>query len=190
MKELNRFRTYSLIVLGILLIFTNSCKKVDDNVLVIGQSYQGGIIAYILLPGDPGYNAKIQHGLIAAPSDQSTSTTWYNGSNTSTGATATVLEAGNDNTNTIVASQGAGSYAAKLCYDLVLSSYTDWYLPSKDELNKVYLAKAAIGGFTTQFYWSSTESDASIAWVQDFTGGSQVTEGKYNQLHVRAIRRF
>ncbi len=191
MKNLNRIWTYPLIVVGFVLITTVSCKKANENVLSIGQSYQGGIIAYIFLPGDPGYNANIQHGLIASPIDQSTGITWYNGGNTSTGATASVLETGKDNTNTIFASQGAGNYAAKLCYDLVLNSYSDWYLPSKDELYKVYLAKEVIGGFATEFYWSSTESSASVAWTLAFiTNGFLTTEGKYNQLHVRAIRDF
>ena len=190
MKKRSRIWIYPLIVMGLLLTLTNSCKKDNPIVLVIGQSYQGGIIAYILQATDPGYDAKVQHGLIATTVDQSTSMQWYNGSNTSTGATATALGSGNVNTNDIINSQDAGSYAAELCYDLELSGYSDWYLPSKDELNKLYLAKEAIGGFTTQFYWSSTESDASTAWTQDFTYGSYALEGKFNALHVRAIRDF
>jgi hypothetical protein len=45
----------------------------------------------------------------------------------------TVIGTGNTNTNLIVAVQGNGNYAAKICYDLVLNGYSDWFLPSRDE---------------------------------------------------------
>ncbi|MFA6027598.1 MAG: chitobiase/beta-hexosaminidase C-terminal domain-containing protein [Patescibacteria group bacterium] len=162
--------------------------------LAIGSSYQGGKVAYLLEAGDPGYDASLQHGLIATSADKSTGIIWavpaYQGTAV-TGADATALGTGNQNTIDIVAQNGAGSnFAAGLCSNLSEGGYDDWYLPSKDELNKLYLNKAAIGGFTANYYWSSSESAASTAWGQNFDEGTQFNDGKVNTDYVRAIRSF
>ncbi len=158
--------------------------------LSIGDSYGGGIIAYIFVSGDPGYVAGETHGLIAAASDQSTGIQWYNGSNVTTGAIGTALGAGFANTNTIVNIQGIGNYAAKLCYDLTLNGYSDWFLPSKNELNKLYINKTAIGGFATYYYWSSSENSSNLAWLQYFNNGRKFINVKYGTIKVRAVRAF
>jgi hypothetical protein len=152
--------------------------------LVIGQSYQGGKIAYIDGTG--------LHGLIVANMDQGTSVAWYNGSHTDTYATGTAIGTGMANTNAIIASQGnTGVYAAKICRDYRGGEYADWYLPSKDELNQLYINSAAVGGFADNYYWSSSESGISGAQIQNLTSGYQFSGGnKSTAYNVRAVRAF
>ena len=101
----------------------NTPNFTNCNNLAIGQSYQGGIIAYIDSTG--------QHGLIAATADQSEGIQWYNGTNIVTGATGTAIGTGLTNTNAIIAAQGSGSYAASIARDYNGGGYTDWFLPSQ-----------------------------------------------------------
>jgi hypothetical protein len=156
--------------------------------LWIGSTYGGGVIAYILNWFDSGYVTGETHGLIAAPSDQSTGIQWgcYG---TTVGGTSTLLGTGAANTAIVSATCEAGT-AARLCADLVLNGYDDWYLPSRDELNKLYLYRNYIGGFSNSWYQSSSEHFAGYSWYIDFDNGSTGTIGKYFATRVRAVRAF
>jgi hypothetical protein len=157
----------------------------------IGDSYGGGIVFYVYNNG--------QHGLIAATADQSKAIRWYAGTTTYTMANADGVGAGKANTALIIASQGHGdgaTYAARICNEYSFTgsdgvTYGDWYLPSKFELNLLYLQKTVVGGFADGYYWSSTEGDNLYAWYQGFTDGYQyLYYFKGYAGYVRAIRAF
>ena len=65
-----------------------------------------------------------------------------------------------------------------------------WRLPTKEELNLMYKNKDIVGGFTYDYYWSSSEYDASSAWIQYFNNGNQYTSIKYYPTYVRCVRSF
>ena len=170
----------------------------------IGQAYLGGILAYILAPGDPGYDANVFHGLIAAPSDQvcAASRAGCPYPAEISGASGTAIGTGNQNTIEIINSCGQADIPARLCADLVVGGYSDWYLPSKDELDKLFINRLAIGGFNTSgmsggsgWYWSSSIIQNYDAWGKYFVSGSNQGQS-YNYVSmyapnsVRAIRSF
>ena len=158
----------------------------------IGEYYQGGIIAYILQNNDPGYQHGKINGLIAAPNDLQGAT--WGCRHTYIGATETAIGSGASNTAKIVSGCSTDGIAARICDELFLNGYDDWYLPSKEELNVLFLNRELIGGFDTSVsnygYWSSSEANSQNAWVQGFHTGSQNTNIKNISYKVRAIRQF
>lgn len=151
---------------------------------VIGQSHQGGTIFYIDSTG--------LHGLIVANSDQTTSP--WGCATTSIVGTLSDNGKGNDNTNLITAGCSDANAAARICSNLVLNGQSDWFLPSKDELNLLFLNKTASMNLNSGSYWSSTESNVPTAtneaFYQNFSNGTVSTFIKNANYRVRAIRTF
>jgi hypothetical protein len=172
-------------------LWTNMMGGIAAGAPAIGDIGGGGVVAYIFQPGDPGYISGESHGLIAAVIDQSHGVGWGCYGTNIPGAEGLILGTGNQNTIDILNGCNEMGFAADLCDDLVSGGYSDWLLPSKDELNKVYQSKNIIGGFENWVYWSSSEIDANYAWIQNFTSGSQysVLDKNYSG-DVRAIRYF
>ena len=179
------------------------------STLNVGESYGGGKVAYIFTQNDPGYVAGQTHGLIAATSDQTTNAgvAWF--PSAFYGATTISLGQGSFNTFSIIAAAvvtgpDLSTFAAGLANSYRGGDYTDWYLPSKDELQKLYNAKDTIGGFVTTIsplgYWSSSQkgrlttsnitSGITSAWNQLFTDGTQTDTSISNTRRVRAVRTF
>ena len=166
----------------------------------IGEEYGGGVIFHLWKD-----SAGIEHGLIVALTDQSTSQAWSNLTSTLIGASAQSSWDGLSNSNSIVGQAGHTSSAAKLCLDLVSGGQSDWYLPSIQELNMLWnnyytVARvlSQISGATqlsNNYYWSSSESTftfqgSSYALTFGFSGGGPGSDDKSNTYYVRAVRAF
>ena len=179
-----------------------SCTYSFD--LSIGDSFQGGVVFW--LDGNNG-------GLIVSPFDQNNaewgcSSGVPNGGGTLlAGANGSEIGTGKQNTIDILSGCSSPNIAAELCANLSLGGYNDWFLPSKDELNEIYLnvdeintTAIAIGGdaFDLEWseengfniYWSSTQANDEFAYGQYFVNGSPSEFWKYTMANVRAIRAF
>ena len=98
--------------------------------------------------------------------------------------------------NTVDMDAGCTSGAGQEAADYVAGGYSDWFLPSKNELNEMY-TYSLVGGFNTatygfasDAYWSSSQTIAVSAWFQDLVNGDQDDGDKVNALRVRPVRAF
>lgn len=156
----------------------------------LGESYGGGTVVYV-----DGTN----HGLIASDSwitDGSTSfIRWYNGANRALCYTFQSIGYGMSNTTNIISTIGASGVAATLCRAYRGGGYSDWYLPSQDEMGWLIYCKR-MGIFTSGFIsgvpyklWTSTEQGDTYAVY--YTDGPLIGyEDDYYQNYVRAMRSF
>lgn len=124
-------------------------------------------------------------------------------SSTSTLLSALGTDIGTGQSNTTTADATCTSGAIQIASDYANNGFSDWFLPSKDELNELckYAQKpegqTSCGGgtprtgFSTGLYWSSSEKHEFSAWFQDFNYGNQFNDEKdFNALYVHPVRSF
>jgi hypothetical protein len=154
----------------------------------------GGYVFY-----DKGYVSEGWQYLEAAPASLEWQDRVWGGYGMSIRGTDFALGTGKANTEKIVAAFGnvepfekKGDYAAKLCSDLVYAGFSDWFLPSREELNQMFLNLSALGieGFSEGNYWSSSQSTGSYAWSLPFDAGYPYNDDKDAEYNVRAVRSF
>lgn len=145
--------------------------------MIIGDFVQGGILFY---SGATVLIAAFDDILIPA---------YWGCYKTAVSGTSTAIGTGASNTAKII-SVCTGFTAAKFCDDYSFSGYTDWFLPSKDELNEMYLQKDEFNNLDEHTnYWSSSQNMPETAWIQYFLNGTQSELGLKDQLYkVRPIR--
>ena len=169
-----------------------------DTIYNIGDTGPaGGIVFY-----DKGFFLNGWRYLEAAPVGAEFTAQWAAYEQNVSG-TDTSIESGRRNTHLIVThldSRGESNGAAQICTSLNINGFTDWFLPSKDELDLMYtnLKQKNLGGFrtvvdTTNYtnrYWSSSHGDTNLAWYQDFSNGGQDSSYEFTIYSVRAVRTF
>lgn len=206
-----RFRILILLII----IIIGSCSKDEEEERTLQQGLNDGVSILELLQHNPkdnfygleyagGFIFYIDQGtgtgLVAAPFDQSDENSQFTGAPWKAGeivgiafqGTGVEIGEGKSNTQAIVAHFDGDYFAAKLCDDLDLNEYSDWFLPSKDELNAMYinLHLHGNGDFNSEaIYWSSSGS-VHDAWYQFFQTGNQQTFGTLGTFYVRAVREF
>jgi hypothetical protein len=155
----------------------------DANGYAAGDALGGGLFVF----EDSGY------AYISAAADQSTDAPW-GCQGTDISGTLSAVGTGSANTALIVASCATSGISARICDQLTLNGYSDWFLPSLDELAEMYtkLAADGLGNFANHTYWSSTQQSATQAYTIDMNNGNQGTHAKDNtsNRHTRAMRRF
>ena len=174
----------------------------DGGVCAVGDTGPGGgKVFYVHANGTFACGATLASTckyLEAAPTSGTAAWTdatyaWSGNTSEAIGAAAqgTAIGTGYINTQAMVAQSSTANRAGTIARAYRgPHNLSDWYLPSKNELNQLYIEKAIIGGFSTDWYWSSSEVDATEAWPQLFGNGLQYGYFKTSLVYVRPVRAF
>lgn len=163
----------------------------------IGEEFGGGVIFHLWKD-----KTGLEHGLILNLKHNSPHV-WSNLSNSLIGESAKSSWDGVSNCNAIINQQGHTASAAKICMDIIDGGQSDWYLPSMDELNLLWLNRfdvnkslLSISGASplasNSSFWSSAEYNASNAYYYSFSSGGLNGSSSKNSttMGFRAIRAF
>lgn len=178
----------AILILAIVIGFGSCKKEVEVNSPYhIGQYLNGGIVAYIDATG--------QHGLITDTIDAYGHCNWSVDGDIVVN-TNTMYNSGASNTLNIIHREsiemGYAAYWATCNY--YTSNYSDWFLPSKDELNFIYKNNSkflCLKNKSNNNYWTSSNDSTRInVWVQNFTNGKQLIVNQLDSASVMKVRKF
>lgn len=175
-----------IIVLAAGTVYTSRGKGQGKTYRIGERGPAGGWVFY-----DKGEYSDGWRYLEAAPEDRGRAK-WGCYAQSVSRARGTAIGTGKSNTLAIVENCKEDDIAPKLCILYRGGGVNDWFLPSKEELNLMYinLKEKGIAGFDDYFYWSSSEHSSYYAWDQDFSKGYREDSYKELRLRVRPIRAF
>ncbi len=173
---------------------TITLTDVYEEPAVLGSFRDGGVVFWV----DPIDNSK---GMVCSVNDIVTSSAdWGCHFEILSGANGLAIGTGAQNTKDIMEECSSTTSAAYICGNLVLNTFSDWFLPSRDEMIEIYTNKAMVNATSTAnngtilsedvLYWSSSQSTYDKAYDFYFNNGNTEPTLKLNVFSVRAVRVF
>lgn len=146
--------------------------------LQIGNLYEGGVISFIDNSG--------QHGFIVSQGDAGYGLWGLEGP-----YGAMSLYDGLANTNWMVSQFNGSNLAGTICNNLVLNGYSDWYLPSQNQMSLIYQNIFSTGlSAMSGSYWTSTGYSSNWAMRMTTSGSFDPIAKQGSSQYIRAIRNF
>jgi len=149
----------------------------------VGEIYGGGVVFYVDYEG--------KHGLITATIDKSTRKQQLNETKILTNAVSVGNPTGKYNSDRINVIKGAGADDAQVVENYQDANLSEWYLPTRYDLNKLYLNRSVIGGYAAfSKGWKSYRVSSVNEWYKSFVTGGEFSNGKDDAVYIRVIRNF
>jgi hypothetical protein len=205
----------SLVSAPVRAVATSSPTCAQGGVCQLGDIGPGGGIVFYVAPNNGTFTQIDASGsmcttnckyLEAAPTSGTNAWTgtyyqWSGNLDTAIGTTGTAIGTGYSNTVKMVTQSATADRAGTISRAYRgPNNLADWFLPSYDELNELYVRRASIGGFVGDFHWSSSELSSidpnddpeEKAWFQSFAAADRPLSPnwKFSTLYVRPIRAF
>lgn len=188
------YRAYATNALGTTVY--GDVKSFTSEQLKVGHKYQGGIIGHIFTEDEAGYVVGEVHGIIVSVQDIDTRVVWgrlSGGGPYVCAAYGQEIGDGVANTAAIEANTFQNDFAIRKIVDYVNEGYTDWFLPSLNELFAIGINKTVLG-MASDWYWSSSENEKS--WKKAYAVDMKYPMprpdywDKHNYMRTRACRNF